>query len=104
MNRMPGFNAVSSLSKSTQSYHTSVSGIPSVISPSVMPQALRDVGSGGGGGGAGLSGLGFTCGGTSCRCDGDSDCNDMFSTNVCGPNAYCYLGWLTGEWVCTCQR
>ncbi len=31
----------------------------------------------------------FTCGTLMCSCKGDADCNDMFSTNVCGPYAIC---------------
>jgi hypothetical protein len=42
--------------------------------------------------------LGFTCGGFGCVCSGDDDCNDMFSTNACGPTAVCI-----GD-VCWCSR
>jgi hypothetical protein len=63
-----------------------------------------DTGSFGGLGGVGTVALGFKCDRTSCRCEGDIDCNDMFGTNVCGPEASCYFGWLTGQWVCVCRR
>jgi hypothetical protein len=43
-------------------------------------------------------GLGFNCGGFGCVCTGDADCNDMFSTNVCGPYAVCI------DNVCWCSR
>ena len=26
-----------------------------------------------------------------CTCTGDDDCNDMFSTDVCGPSAICQI-------------
>lgn len=42
--------------------------------------------------------LGFTCSGFGCVCTGDADCNDMFSTNVCGPYAVCINN------VCWCSR
>jgi hypothetical protein len=42
--------------------------------------------------------LGFTCGGFGCVCTGDADCNDMFTTNVCGPYAVCM------DNVCWCSR
>jgi hypothetical protein len=31
----------------------------------------------------------FTCSGNICACNGDVDCNRMFSTNVCGSFAVC---------------
>jgi hypothetical protein len=40
----------------------------------------------------------FACSGRYCVCDGDTDCNDMFTTNVCGVNAVC-IGTL-----CFCDR
>jgi hypothetical protein len=48
--------------------------------------------------GLGAQMLGFTCGGAGCICVGDADCNDMFSTNVCGPYAVC------SDSVCVCSR
>ncbi len=33
--------------------------------------------------------LQFNCTGNVCTCNGDEDCNKMFSTNVCGPVAVC---------------
>ena len=33
--------------------------------------------------------LGFTCSGGACACEGDADCNDLFTTNLCGPLAIC---------------
>jgi hypothetical protein len=32
----------------------------------------------------------FQCSQNFCICYGDGDCNDMFTTNVCGPNAVCF--------------
>lgn len=42
----------------------------------------------------------FTCEGLACTCSGDDDCNDMFTSNVCGDLAYCDAD--TGE--CHCLR
>ena len=44
--------------------------------------------------------MNFSCGATSCTCRGDRDCNDMFSTTVCGGSAVCDN--TTGE--CSCLR
>jgi len=52
--------------------------------------------------GLGGQGLGFNCGGLGCVCSGDADCNDMFSTNVCGPWAYCFESG--GQVICVCSR
>lgn len=59
MNKMPGFNAVSSLSRPTRSYQGTF-GSPTAIPSSVMPQALRNR-VGGFGGGFGGQRLGFWC-------------------------------------------
>ena len=48
------------------------------ISASQRSTALRAKGS-----------LNFNCNGSYCACTGDADCNDMFTTNVCGPSAIC---------------
>lgn len=42
--------------------------------------------------------LEFACNRSFCSCAGDADCNDMFTTNVCGPNAVCF-----GD-ICVCMR
>lgn len=34
--------------------------------------------------------LNFSCGDTACVCTGDDDCNDLFTTDLCGPIAVCY--------------
>ena len=48
----------------------------------------------------GNSQLGFSCSEIACDCQGDDDCNDMFSTDVCGANAVCF-----GEPpFCICER
>ncbi len=44
--------------------------------------------------------MNFSCGMTSCTCRGDADCNNMFSSNVCGGSAVCDSG--SGE--CSCLR
>ena len=33
--------------------------------------------------------MNFSCGMTSCTCHGDADCNNMFSSSVCGRSAVC---------------
>lgn len=43
-------------------------------------------------------GLSFSCNAVFCACRGDADCNDMFSTSVCGPKAICI------DNVCYCGR
>jgi hypothetical protein len=43
-------------------------------------------------------GTGFNCNHWFCSCTGDDDCNDMFTTNACGPIAICI------DDVCFCGR
>ena len=45
-----------------------------------------------------VGGLGYSCSGLECSCTGDSDCNDMFTSNVCGDLAVC------DEFGCRCLR
>lgn len=47
--------------------------------------------------------LGFTCMGPLCACSGDPDCNDLFSTGLCGSNAVCFLQ-PGGGVICICSR
>lgn len=42
----------------------------------------------------------FSCNGFQCQCRGDADCNDLFSTGLCGDIASCD----TGTGVCRCYR
>jgi hypothetical protein len=55
-----------------------------------------------GGGGAAA---GFTCDDTAntCTCVGDDDCNDMFGSGLCGPNASCDTSNPSRP-VCTCTQ
>jgi len=55
-----------------------------------------------GGGGTVAS---FTCDDTAntCTCVGDDDCNDMFGSGLCGPNAICDNSNPTRP-VCTCTQ
>ena len=46
--------------------------------------------------------LGFSCGRLTCDCSGDDDCNDMFSSGVCGDIALC--DEAGGEVSCWCFR
>jgi hypothetical protein len=77
MSKMPGFNAVSSLSRPTRSYRARASGSPSAISPSVIPQqAFRAIGGFGGFGGVGaLDPLPPSC----------SECRWTCTIVSCGP-------------------
>jgi hypothetical protein len=47
--------------------------------------------------------LGFSCAPWGCICTGDADCNDMFSTNSCGPRAVCFTD-AANNVVCVCVR
>jgi hypothetical protein len=38
----------------------------------------------------GRGGLSYDCGNLACSCSGDDDCNDLFSSDKCGPIAVCY--------------
>jgi hypothetical protein len=42
----------------------------------------------------------YECDASACTCHGDADCNDMFSTNVCGPIAWC----IENDDTCHCSR
>jgi hypothetical protein len=46
--------------------------------------------------------LGFACGPLGCVCSGDPDCNDMFSSGVCG-DGICFEDGSGGV-VCVCIR
>jgi hypothetical protein len=98
---LPGFTGESSIYPQTRHYQSSWKSPGSVrnilIAQIVTDRAsstAREVGIG--------RGLGFSCGGLGCACNGDSDCNDMFSANVCGPNAVCFE--TGGSVVCVCLR
>ena len=45
---------------------------------------------------------GFECSGPLCICSGDDDCNDMFSTDLCG-DGICFEDGNGGV-VCLCLR
>jgi hypothetical protein len=45
--------------------------------------------------------LGYACDGPLCICEGDDDCNDMFTTAGCGDIAQCYSDGQGGV-VCVC--
>ena len=48
----------------------------------------------------GGSGSSYSCGGGVCTCYGDDDCNDMFSSGVCGGAGLCHDD-AKGTW-CEC--
>ena len=45
--------------------------------------------------------MNFSCNMTSCTCRGDADCNNMFSSSVCGSSAVCDT---TSGVECSCLR
>lgn len=45
--------------------------------------------------------MNFQCNMTSCTCQGDADCNNMFTSNVCGRSAVCDT---SGNVECSCLR
>ncbi len=45
--------------------------------------------------------MAFQCNMTSCTCRGDNDCNNMFSSSVCGSSAVCDT---TNGTECSCLR
>lgn len=71
---------------------------PGVLAAGLAPSVLARAAIGGLGSLAGGRALGFACNPLFCACKGDSDCNDMFTTNVCGPRAICI------DDVCYCLR
>lgn len=46
--------------------------------------------------------LGFECSGLLCICTGDADCNDLFSSGLCG-DGICFEDG-SGNVVCLCLR
>jgi hypothetical protein len=66
------------------------------------PQEIRTALIAGGGGGVAAS---FTCDDTAntCTCIGDDDCNEMFGSGLCGPNASCDTSNPSRP-VCTCTQ
>lgn len=60
---------------------------------------LRAIGAGGTGCSDRLS---YSCSLWSCSCSGDTDCNDMFCSGVCGGDAVCIE--IDGHQTCTCWR
>ena len=99
---LPGFSAGASIGPARRRYRSSSSSLSTErVEPALMlgqRSAVRLLA------GLGLGGrLGFSCGGGSCTCAGDADCNDMFSTDVCGDVASCQEG-PDGSVTCACLR
>lgn len=94
---VPGFTAESSLYRTSGHYQSVTTRVGDVGEQRVISQIAV-------GGSVGRVASGFTCDRTSCRCDGKDDCDDMLTARICGPDAFCYVGWLTGQLVCTCPR
>jgi len=55
--------------------------------------------------GGGSASAGFTCddSANTCTCVGDDDCNDMFGSGLCGPQANCDTSNPSRP-VCTCTQ
>jgi hypothetical protein len=90
---IPGFSAAASLRRTGRAY--SGKGVAHFARNStVVPQRSAF----GSASAIGATRLGFNCAPWGCVCTGDADCNDMFSTNACGPWAICI------DNVCFCGR
>jgi hypothetical protein len=95
---VPGFTGADGLRAPTRRY-ASVAG--ATATPAAARVVAQRVPLGGAVLGAPLASraaLGFQCSGLACTCGGDADCNDMFSTGVCGDIASC------DERGCWCLR
>jgi len=92
---LPGFNAETTLGPLSGHYRSCDFALADFNAEEAVTPELR-IGTGGRGR------LGFSCGPFGCICSGDSDCNDMFTTNVCGPHAVCSV--YGGQVVCICLR
>ncbi len=80
---IPGYTAGASLYKKSERYQHEIS-----------VRAIND---------RATASFAFNCEGSACVCTGDADCNDMFSTNVCGGSAQCF-GSPPHPVVCICSR
>jgi hypothetical protein len=78
---MPTFSADESLYKSSR--HYVARGYTPALTGEIYPALTRR--------------LSFSCNAVVCACRGDADCNDLFTTNLCG-RAICY------DDVCWCVR
>jgi hypothetical protein len=92
---IPGFAAEAALYDSNGSYRGVISTGSKAGVSTVLPQQLilRRMGPITGGqffGGRML--VAFQCDRLTCTCQGDDDCNDMFSSGVCGDIATCRDG------------
>ena len=96
---LPGFLAESALSPSTRDYRGSAGTGAPAYRPQVVSQLAGPPGALRRSGQRLVAGrTGFACGGFACTCSGDADCNDMFSTAVCGDIAQCV------DDMCWCLR
>ena len=92
---MPTFTAEASVYRTKRGYRN-LSFATLNLADAIMPQASTRIRL--------LSTISnqFTCGSSGCICTGDSDCNDMYNTDVCGSNGVC---WTSGSQVnCWCPR
>lgn len=95
---LPGFTAETSCARSTRTYASRLGH---------AQQAADGLGLAAGRLGrvratAPGSALAFTCNGLECSCEGDADCNDLFSTGLCGDIASC--DETGGRVRCRCLR
>jgi len=94
---IPGYTALAAASRSTHHHVAARRFSPASI---VVPQLRRRGGAVAGTIGSQVIGgrLGFECSSTACTCQGDRDCNDLYSTGLCGDVGVC------GETGCWCLR
>jgi hypothetical protein len=97
---IPGYSALSSLAAPTRYYPARVVSAGPSLTVGVVAQ-FRRLGSLTGGISVGqlfAGRAGFQCSGFECTCRGDEDCNDLYSTGLCGDIGVC------DEDGCRCLR
>lgn len=88
----PGFTGPSSLYETRVHYRSREYYVPDAVG-FVVPEQLRRLGGTAVRRAPGnlLTSVGarYRCEGLSCTCEGDDDCNDMYSSGVCGDVTFC---------------
>jgi hypothetical protein len=82
---LPGFTAEATLGTGAGRYrHAAAAATDAVVVPALYRKPV----------------MGYSCSGSICKCYGDDDCNDMFSSDVCKGAALCHSNGTT--W-CECS-